>query len=160
MPVEQRRRLIALLCFALLCPSLLRLCFQFSTCNQICTYEEPSRHHTQRSRPNECAPSCLSPDGDLAIAIMETCGDPTTQIECLDDTPGCQLINQPSEELAFTTKPTPLIAGKTYSVYLGTYGTQGVGGPGNTPPVPLSVHAQTNKNTSKPQHIRSLDSKG
>lgn len=61
-------------------------------------------------------------DADLAIAIVETCGDPSTQIECLDDTPECYYIGEepdPGAGLAFSTNPVAMVGGKTYSVYLG-----------------------------------------
>ena len=65
-------------------------------------------------------------DSDLAIAIVEVCGDPATQIECLDDTPGCHHINTldpddiDEQGLAFTTDPVSMVGGQTCSVYLGT----------------------------------------
>jgi len=55
---------------------------------------------------------------DLAIAIFEKCADATIQIECLDETPGCNYIGD-TRELAFTTAPVPMEAGKTYFVYIG-----------------------------------------
>jgi hypothetical protein len=58
---------------------------------------------------------------DLAIAIMETCRDPRSQIACLDDTDGCLYIDEQDTGLAFTTDPVPMSQGQTYYIYLGQY---------------------------------------
>lgn len=64
---------------------------------------------------------------DLAIAIMETCGDTDTQMVCLDDTPDCKYINEPPPPdtpipgLAFYTDPVNMVGGQPYPIYLGQY---------------------------------------
>ena len=51
---------------------------------------------------------------------MLKCGDPTTQITCLDDSPACNLRNT-SSPFAFKTSPASLSATTAYSVHIGGY---------------------------------------
>ena len=54
------------------------------------------------------------------MAIVETCGDPTTQIGCIDDS--CPRLDEDGSVSSATTAfdlIVPMVAGTTYSIYIG-----------------------------------------
>ncbi len=85
----------------------------------------PVRHHACYTQQD----SIITPpsiktfsatDSDLAMSIVETCGDPTTQIGCIDDT--CFRLDEDGSVSTSATAfdlTVPMVAGNTYSVYLG-----------------------------------------
>lgn len=61
--------------------------------------------------------SFLNTDGDLAGAIVTQCGDPETQIACVDDTDFCK--NEAGTDYASNTGPVEIAGGETVFIYIG-----------------------------------------